>query len=200
MSAPPEAKTEYSRGSAILRGLHGWHRRRAVTARAEPEEVPRAAVAGVVVCALLGALLVIVSQFTPLYHVHSLPSAAALETVGTGANHAFAPVPLALLAIWFAVAVTATGSRAALLGLLVLGLATLGIALLGDLPDVHATGLVGSSASQYVQATSTAGVGLYVETLGAVLLLISGGIGLLLVVRRPAPAGGRPPGLASADR
>jgi hypothetical protein len=180
MSAPPEASTEYSRGSAVSRGLDELRRGPDSTARFEPAEVSRAAVAGVVACALLGALLVIVSQFTPLYHVHPVTSSTAIKTVGTGANHAYAPILLALLAIWFALAVATIGSRASLVALLVLGLATLGIALLGDLPDVHASGLIGSPASQYVQATATPSVGLYMETLGAVLLLISGGVGLLM--------------------
>ena len=51
-----------------------------------------------------------------------------------------------------------------------LGIATLLIALLGDLPDAHATGLIGSSASQYVQGAASPSAGLYLETLGAVLL------------------------------
>jgi hypothetical protein len=200
MSAPPEADTEYSRGSGVLRGLHEWRRRYSQAARPGRREVSPAAVAGVAACALLGALLVIVSQFTPLYHVHSVTSSVTIKTVGTGANHAYAPGLLALLAIWFAAALRATGGRAPLVGLLILGLATLGIALLGDLPDAHASGLIGPTASQYVPATSTPSTGLYMETLGAVLLLISGGIGLLMFGGRPAPADGRPAGLASVDR
>jgi len=62
----------------------------------------------------------------------------------------------------------------------VLGIVTLLIALLGDLPDAHATGLIGSGTAQYVEGTSTSSAGLYMETLGAILLLISGGVGLLL--------------------
>ena len=72
-----------------------------------------------------------------------------------------------------------------------LGIATLLIALLGDLPDAHATGLIGSSASQYVQGAASPSAGLYLETLGAVLLLVSGGVGFLMVA--PAPAAGRSP-------
>jgi hypothetical protein len=184
MSAPPEAETEYSRGSAVLRGVQARRRRGSQPARPERSGASSAALAAV----LLGALLVLVSQFTPLYDVHPLTSSTALRAVGTGANHAYAPVPLALLAVCLALAVLLSGSRLALLGVLVLGVATLGIALLGDLPGVHANGLVGSSASQYVEATSTASAGLYMETLGAVLLMIGGGVGLLMSAGRPAPA------------
>jgi hypothetical protein len=67
-----------------------------------------------------------------------------------------------------------------LAGLVALGVATLLIALIGDLPDAHSSGLVGSSASGYVQATSTPSAGLYMETLGAIILIVAGGIGLLM--------------------
>jgi hypothetical protein len=131
--------------------------------------------------ALIGALLVLVAQFTALYHVHVATSAAPIKTVGTGANHGWAPVPIALACLPLAFAVYRDGSRVALLGLAMLGLATLLIALVGDLPDVHATGLIGSGVSQYVQGANQAALGLYLETLGAVLLLVSGGVGFVML-------------------
>jgi hypothetical protein len=131
--------------------------------------------------ALLGAVLVIVAQFTALYHLHSATSSAAIKTVGTGGNHAWAPIPLALAAIALAYAVYRTGSRTALAGLIALGVATLLIALIGDLPDAHSSGLVGSSASGYVQATANPSAGLYMETLGAIVLIVTGGLGLLML-------------------
>jgi len=135
----------------------------------------------IVVAASLGALLILIAQFTALYHVHSPASSAPIKTVGTGANHAWAPIPLALLAGVLAYAVYRDENRAALAALALLGVVVLLIALLGDLPDAHATGLVGSGASQYVEGTSTPSAGLYMETLGAILLLLSGGAGLLLL-------------------
>jgi hypothetical protein len=147
------------------------------------------------VVALVGALLVLVAQFTALYHVHVATSSAPIKTVGTGANHGWAPLPIALVCLPLALAVYRYGSRTALLGLAVLGIATLLIALLGDLPDAHATGLIGSGANQYVQAANKAAIGLYLETLGAVLLLVGGGVGFLMLA--PArPADGEP----GADR
>lgn len=179
MNAPPEANTEYSRGSEASQPVSA------------PSDEHRArggnAVLGVALTAALGALLILVSQFTALYHVHVATSSAAIKTVGTGANHAWAPIPIALLAGALAFAVYRKGSRTALVALMVLGVVTLLIALLGDLPDAHATGIVGSGASQYAEGTSTPSAGLYMETLGGVLLLISGGIGLMLLgaTRRP---------------
>jgi hypothetical protein len=148
--------------------------------------------AAVAVAALLGAVLVLVSQFTALYHVHLAASSAPIKTVGTGANHAWAGIPLALASAALAYAVYRHGNRAALVGLLALGAATLLIALLTDLPPTHATGLVGSAATSYSRAVSTRSAGLYMETLGAVLLLIGGGVGLLLPAGSATPARNTP--------
>lgn len=188
MSAPPEANSEYSRGSApferlLVRGERG--KSDPSSARSEPGQNPRSgpgiATTLVVLAASLGALLILVAQFTALYHLHSPTSSASIKTVGTGANHAWAPVPLALLAGVLAFAVYRHQNRAALAALALLGVVVLLIALLGDLPDAHSTGLIGSGAAQYVEGTSTPSAGLYMETLGAVLLLLSGGVGLLLL-------------------
>jgi hypothetical protein len=138
-------------------------------------------------CTLLGVLLVLVAQFIALYQVHVATSSIPIRTVGTGANHAWAPIPIALLAAALAFVVYRQRNGAAFLALATLGIAVLLIALLGDLPDAHATGLIGSGASQYVQGTSTPSAGLYMETLGAVLLLIGGGVGFLMLAGAPAP-------------
>ena len=92
------------------------------------------------------------------------------------------------MAAALAYAVYRHGHRAALLGLVVLGIATLVIALVGDLPDAHSSGLIGSSVRGYVQATSTPSIGLYMETLGAVVLLVVGGVGLLMPAPREQPS------------
>lgn len=195
MSAPPEANTEYSRGSKGSEPL--------LTPGSAPVSEPRerggTAVLAVALTAALGALLILVSQFTALYQVHVATGSAAIKTVGTGANHAWAPIPIALLAAALALAVYRRRSRTALVALAVLGIVTLLIALLGDLPDAHATGIVGSGAAQYGEGTSTPSAGLYMETLGAILLLISGGIGLLLLgaPRRPPESAQEPPPQAS---
>jgi hypothetical protein len=196
MSVPPEANTEYSRGSGPSEGLQlgrRWSSSGPLTTPAEGRGAARAAIAAparaaLAAGALLGALLVLVSQFTTLYHLHAATGSVPIKTVGTGANHAWAPVPLALVAVALAFAVYRYGSRAALAGLGALGIATLLIALLGDLPDARASGLIGSSASGYVQATSSASAGLYMETLGAVVMVVAGGLGLLMLAPLTPPA------------
>jgi hypothetical protein len=185
MSAPPEAHSEYSRGSEAFRRLTR-PRRRGALGPAQPGYVDRPAGTGaVVIVAVLGALLVLVAQFIALYHVRVATTSIPIKTVGTGGNHGWAPVPIALVALALAAAVHRYGNRTALLGLAVLGVATLLIALLDDLPDAHSTGLVGSSASTFVQGAASPGVGLYMETLGAVLLLVSGGVGFLMLGQAP---------------
>jgi hypothetical protein len=191
MNAPPEANSEYSRGSGASNRLilPRWQASRASSSRGASSgaEAPPAARLALAIGALIGALLVLVAQFTALYHLHSATSSAVVGTVGTGGNHAWAPVPLALAALALAYAVYRHGSRTALAALIALGVATLLIALIGDLPDAHSTGLIGSSANGYVQATSSPSAGLYMETLGAAVLIIVGGVGVLLLT--PVSAG-----------
>ena len=181
MNVPPETNSEYSRGSGASGRLllPRWQASRAPSSAGSEAAGPaRVALAA---GAFLGAVLVLVAQFTALYHVHSATSSTVIRTVGTGGNHAWAPIPLALVAVALAYAVYRDGNRAALAGHVALGIATLLIALIGDLPDAHSSGLIGSSAGGYVQATSSPSAGLYMETLGAVVLIVTGGIGLLML-------------------
>lgn len=189
----PEAHGEYSRGPEAFRRLSLARWRRA-SSPSEPRPAGRAAgTGGVVLVAVIGALLVLVAQFTALYHVHVATSSAPIKTIGTGGNHGWAPLPIALVCLVLALAVYRHGNRTALLGLVVLGIATLLIALLDDLPDAHSTGLIGSSANTYVQGAASPGAGLYLETLGSVLLLVSGGVGFLMLAPGTAPPPRRTP-------
>ena len=147
---------------------------------ASPDE-RTAGTGAVVMVALIGALLVLVSQFVALYSVRVATSSAPLKTVGTGANHGWAPIPIALVCLALVLAVFRHGNRVALLGLVALGVVTLVIALAVDLPDVHATGLIGSGPGVLQRAANRPAAGLYLETLGAVLLLVSGGVGFLML-------------------
>jgi hypothetical protein len=147
----------------------------------------RAAVLG---SALLGALMLVVAEFTTLYTVNAATSSVPIKTVSTGSHDAYALIPIALLAALLAYGAAVRGSRPALVALGVVGVATLLIALIGDLPDARATGVVGSPTTHFANASSSPSAGLYLETIGAVLLIIGSGCGLLL--SRPAPTRGRP--------
>jgi hypothetical protein len=172
-ATPPEANTEYSTrggtfGAVILAG------------------------------GLLGALLLLVAEFTTLFEVRSSASTKVIRSVGTGSHHSYALLPIALLVVFFAWGVWQARSRPALLAIGVLGVLTLLIALLGDLPDAHASGLIGSSATHYTTASSRPSAGMYMETAGAVVLIITCVSGFLLIgspapprrTERPGPASG----------
>ena len=73
-----------------------------------------------------------------------------------------------------------TGNRWALVALAGVGIAALLIALIGDLPDAQASGTIGTVQAGFKSATDKPSAGLYLETLGAIMLLIAGGCGLLL--------------------
>jgi hypothetical protein len=65
------------------------------------------------------------------------------------------------------------GARPAMLALAALGLAALLIAVIGDVPDLNETGFIGEV---YEDAAAGPEAGFYLETLGGVLLLASGGL------------------------
>jgi hypothetical protein len=130
-------------------------------------------------CGFLAAALLIVSEFAQLYSVHTSSSRAALQTVTVHAHNSFAMVPIALLAAALTWGAARDGSPPALLAIGLLGVIALLIALIGDLPDAQASGIV-LRGGNYVAASSSPSLGLYLETLGAVLLMIASGAGLLL--------------------
>jgi hypothetical protein len=130
---------------------------------------------------MLGSLLLIVAEFTTLFSVHVETSPNPIKTVATGSHHSYALIPIALLAAALAVGVWRDGSRPALLAIGLLGIVTLLIALIVDLPDANATGLLTSGANHFVSASSTPGAGMYLETLGAAVLVITCGVGLMVI-------------------
>jgi hypothetical protein len=163
---PPEASTEYSRGLAPPRG-------------AAPDLSGAVGVA-VMGATLLGALLLIVAEFTTLFTVHAVGVSAPVKSVGTGSHDSYALILIAVLAVALAWGAAKTGNRWALVALLALGVAALLIALIGDLPDAQASGTIGSMQAGFRSATDKPSAGMYLETLGAIVLMIAGGCGLLL--------------------
>ena len=171
MSAtPPEAKPKYSRAP-------------------RQSHVPAAISLGLLAGGLGGALLLLVAEFTPLYSQTSATSRISLHTVHAGSHHAYALIPIGVLAAFLAVGAARTASRPALLALGALGILTMLIALLGDLPDAEASGFVRG----FVKAKNVAEVGLYLETLGGALLVVTCGVGLLLTGSRGDRVAPTPP-------
>ena len=84
--------------------------------------------------------------------------------------------PALLIVAVFAAAMVAgalRGARPGMVALGVLGLVALVIAVAGDVPDLNETGFIGEV---YEDAAAGPEAGFYLETLGGVLLLASGGL------------------------
>jgi hypothetical protein len=134
---------------------------------------------GIVAGGLLGAVLLVVSEFTTLYSVHTTNGGVFVDAVSTHAHDSYALIPIALVAATLALGAGLLGGRLALLGLAALAIGALGIALIGDLPDAQTSGTV-IVGGRYQSATASPGTGFYLETLGAILLVVVAGCGLLL--------------------
>jgi len=127
--------------------------------------------------ALLGVVLLVVAEFVPLLQVRLGSSGAVLKTITTGTNNNYSLLLLAIAATPFALAVLRTHSRGALIALAVLGVVAAAIAFLGDLPDAHSTGVYGKNLED---AGASPKAGFYLESLGAILLILAAALGLLL--------------------
>jgi hypothetical protein len=177
-STPPEANSEYSRAPRASRGELPTGK--APNSRAQELHGDRIS-SVIAVGALLAAVVLIAAEFTTLFAVHVVDK-ARVRTVATGFHHAYALIPIAVLVAVLALALKRSpGGRAwrpALLALGALAVITLVIALLIDLPDAHRTGLVAAGAG-FELGKATPSTGFFLETLGAVLLLIVAGTGML---------------------
>jgi hypothetical protein len=181
MSAtPPEANTEYSRAPGDSRAGSRSARGRLRGAVTGVLATPGWTRGAVLASGLLGAVILFIAEFTPLFHTRLAASSAPVTTVLTGAHHDYALVPIAALALLLATTAVRDDRRPALLALGALGLVALLIAIVGDLPDAQSRGLVGSSTTHYALASSAPAIGVYLESLGAVLLLLASGLGVLL--------------------
>ena len=185
MSATPGAKNEYSRGNEASRGRSeagsgpAWR-----PERRHSRQLAERASGLILAGTLLAALLLLASEFTTLYQAHIASRSTPIQSVTVGSHNSYALVPIAVLAAAFGVGLRRSGSRLLLLGIGILGLVALLIALLHDLPDAHAVGLARHNS---VSATTTPSIGLYLETLGGILLIAVSGLGLALA---GSPRGG----------
>jgi amino acid transporter len=136
------------------------------------------------IAAVAGAICLVVATFSTIIEitVGTTSKIADRDTQLSGWDRH--SVSLILIAL-FALVMTAgalRGARPAMAAVAVAGIVVLLIALIGDLPDVHKTGVIGQL---YDNATANPKIGYYLETLGGALLLIAGG-GLLLLGDPPA--------------
>ena len=139
---------------------------------------------------VIGGVVLAVAQFLKLYDTHIQSRHASIATGTVGSAHAYALLPVAVLAALLAYGVWRVLSRPALLGIGVLGAAALGISLLDDLPYAQEQG-VKTIAGHYVLAANTPAIGLYVETLGAMVLIVTCVSGFILLGSPTRRSGGR---------
>jgi len=158
----------------------------------------RALQIGLGIAAVAGAVCLIIATFSTIIEitVGTTSKIADRDTKLSGWDRH--SVSLILIGL-FALVMTAgalRGARPAMAAIAVAGIAVLLIALIGDLPDVHKTGVIGQL---YDNARANPKIGYYLETLGGALLLLAGGGQLLISPREPdthvarsAGTGGRP--------
>jgi hypothetical protein len=129
---------------------------------------------------VLGAVLLIVAEFLPLYEIRAVTAVPAGGHKTTGPHHGYALGVIGLALLPMAWGAVRGGSRPAAIACLVLAVLALFVALAIDLPDLNETGLIGRT---YDQAEARPRVGFFVETLGATLALL-GAIGTLVLRER----------------
>jgi hypothetical protein len=164
----PEAEAEYSRAPTASEG----------------RERPSAqGLGGIRVAVLAGAVvaaaLLLVAEFLPLFEVRTSARNSAITTVQSGSHDTYALIPIVLLVAGLALAWRRSPTRLAALAMGALGVVALVIALARDLPDAQSNGIERSGGT-YVTAAASPRAGLYLETAGAVVLLITGAGGVLL--------------------
>ena len=145
---------------------------------------------GLLIVPLTGCLMLAVAEFLTLWEVRAIT--VVLETSTGGSHHGFALLVIALVAAAMAIGAVRGGSRPAAVALLVLAIVALVIVFAIDLPDVQETGL----SRDYEQAEANPKAGFYLESAGAVLLLL-GAVSVFVFGPRSRPGRAADPSPAS---
>jgi hypothetical protein len=143
---------------------------------------------------LLGAALLIAADLSTLLEIKVIT--VVEKRLSGHAQHDWAVAILGLVSIPLAFGAARRRARPALVGLIVVGAAVMFIALANDLGDTRSTGVYGE---RYDEAAAQAGPGFYLETLGAVVLIVTGVGGLILLPPPPSRARGRTSPRSSPD-
>jgi hypothetical protein len=132
---------------------------------------------GLLVPLVLGALMIVVAEFLPLYEIRAVTAVPEGGRKSTGPHHGYALAIVGLVLLPMAFGAVRGRSRPAAIACLALSLIALLVALVIDLPDLNETGLIGRN---YDQAEARPKVGFFVETLGATLALL-GAVGTFVL-------------------
>lgn len=128
-----------------------------------------------------GCVLLVAGEFSTLYEIRVIT--VVKDSTTGGGNHGFALLIIALAAAFMAYGAFAGGSRPAAFGLLFLAAAALFVVLAVDFPDVGEEGFIGEA---FERAEARPRTGFYLESLGAVLLLL-GAVTTLVLGRDEQP-------------
>jgi hypothetical protein len=144
----------------------------------------------ITVLGVLGAVLVVVSEFLTIAEVDVLTTGTCREIADPTAKeachtsgfeqHGGAFLLLGALAILMTVGLARRASRPAAAALITIGAVVLAFALARDVPKTNEDGLLGQN---YADGRATVGGGLYTEIAGGALLVLTGVFGLV----RPQP-------------
>lgn len=123
--------------------------------------------------ALLGALLVIISQVVTAYSLEN-ELGEVLDTITLLSKHGVLTAVIGLVAALALVFAVATGSRQALLFMIGMGVAVILIFLFVDVPDIGSTGMFTTETAGNLDATGKAEAGLWLELVGGVIVVLAG--------------------------
>lgn len=126
-----------------------------------------------VVTVLLGAIVVILSQFVTAYSLED-PLGATIATVTLADKHGLATTLFAVVAVLATIYAVASGARSASIAVIGMGIAVLLVFLFIDLPDVDSIGLYNAAEAGTLDATGTASAGLWMELTGGIILVLGG--------------------------
>lgn len=126
-------------------------------------------------------VLLIVSEFLPLYRIVVGSLETERESRAGWRNHGFAMLLLGLASVPMLLGAL-RGARPAMWALAGIGIVAIVIAITVDLPNATDEGLYGE---RYDDAEARPAIGFFLETLGGVILLAVGGLLLLLSPPRP---------------
>src|SRR5436305_13559587 len=113
MSAtPPETRSEYSRGPGDSgRDFAPEDGASSGGGRARADGFGSAVATGILAGGLLGALLLLVAEFTTLFTVKAASSSIPTKSASTGSHHAYAMALIAVCAAFLCYGVWRVGSR-----------------------------------------------------------------------------------------
>ena len=147
--------------------------------------MPPLARAAALLLAAAGCVLLVVAEFSTLYEIRVIT--VVKESTDGREHHAYALLVIAVAAAFMTYGAIVGGARPAQFALLALGLAALFVVLAIDYPDVDEEGF---TAEAFERAKASPQNGFYLESLGAVLLLLSAVATLLLTPRAERPSRG----------